>query len=96
MTGLRVSTAWVLWAHGPYTECTDAPQKYPSSWALVAKAESERSRGRRSIVVSDETLIRELLSVAECYGRGSATDDMGPWWIGYQRKVVRGCRGILR
>lgn len=94
---MHVSRAWIEWAHTPNTECADAQTKYPASWELVARAE-RLPKSCRSVIVQgpeDEHLIRELLSVAECYGPGSATDEMGPWWRGYRNKVIRECRKEL-
>ena len=88
---MRVSRRWILWAHGP---CADSgAEKFPTSTRLVELAEAPPGKG--SIEITDPGLLRELLDVAELYGRGSATEDMGPWWIGEQRRVVREAREAI-
>lgn len=88
---MKASRQWILWAHGPLAECAAADLRYPASLALVELAESP-GRGR---VTVPHALLRELLDVAETYGPGSATDDMGPWWKGERNRVIRECRAAL-
>jgi hypothetical protein len=90
---MRVSRRWIEWAHGPVVEREDAESIVPSSLRLLERA-AERRRG--SFEITEPSLLRELLSVAECYGTGSVTDEMGPWWKGEQARVVREARAALR
>lgn len=88
---MKVSRRWIEWAH--VAESESGPERYPESCKLMELAES---RGRGAVEVNDAALLRELLAVAECYGPGSATDDMGPWWRGERNRVVKEARGIAR
>jgi hypothetical protein len=90
---MRVSRRWIEWAHGPVVEREDAEELVPASLRLMELASAP---GRGAVEVEDPSLLRELLSVAECYGPGSVTDEMGPWWKGEQARVVREARAALR
>jgi hypothetical protein len=74
-------------------EREDAERLVPSSMRLLALA-AEPGRGR--IEITELELLHELLSVADCYGSGSVTDEMGPWWRGDQARVVRESQAELR
>ena len=89
---MRVSRRWIEWAHGPVVEREDAEATVPSSVRLLTLA---ASAGRGALDITDPSLLGELLSVAECYGPGSVTDEMGPWWKGEQARVVREARAAL-
>ena len=95
LSGYAVSRAWIEWAHGPCAESADAATLYPISLALVSRFD-DLPKSYRSTILTTADEMREVLSVAECYGPGSTIADMGPWWIGYQRKLVRNLRRILR
>ena len=81
---MKVSRKWIQWAHEPPAE---SGVELSERLCQLAKAP-----GRGRIEITDPALLAELLDVAECYGSNSATDDMGPWWIGEQRRVVREAR----
>lgn len=85
---MKVSRKWIDFAHIPPAE-----SGIKSSVRLCELADAP---GRGSITVTDPALLAELLDVAELYGPNSATDDMGPWWKGEQRRVVREARRELR
>jgi hypothetical protein len=85
---MKVSRKWIQWAHEPPAE-----SGVGLSERLCQLAEAP---GRGRIEITDPALLAELLDVAECYGSDSATEDMGPWWIGEQRRVVREARKELR
>jgi hypothetical protein len=87
---MRVSRKWIEWAHVAEAEMAE---KYPASAALMELAVGP---GKGSVEVTDPALLRELLAVAECYGPGSATDEMGPWWKAERNRVVREARAALR
>lgn len=90
---MKVSRRWIEWAHGPVVEREDAETLVPSSLRLLELVEAP---GRGRIEITDASLLEELLSVAELYGTGSVTDEMGPWWRGEQARVVREARAELR
>lgn len=73
---MRVSRRWIEWAHGRVVERAAVEATVPSSLRLMEIAESP---GRGAIEITDRSLLTEPLSVAECYGSGSVTVEMGPW-----------------
>jgi hypothetical protein len=89
---MKVSRRWIEWAHGPVVEREDAETLVPSSLRLLELAEAP---GRGRLEITEPDLLHELLSVAECYGSGSVTEEMGPWWRGEQARVVREARAAL-
>lgn len=88
---MKASRKWIIWAHGPCVD-TGNQELYPSSFALMDLAEGP---GRGNVEVPPD-LISELVSVAELYGRGSAMDEMGPWWKAERNRVIREGREVLR
>ncbi len=89
---MKVSRKWIEWAHTPPAE-----SGVEASVKLCELVEG----GLRSAVVevNDPELVRELVSVAECYQRpvpGDSLYDMGPWWRGQPRKVITEGRAQLR
>lgn len=85
---MKVSRRWIDWAHTPPAQSGVEPS--------ITLCELAFAPGRGRIEITDPELLAELLAVAECYGSDSATDDMGPWWMGEQRRVVREARRELR
>lgn len=88
---MKVSRKWLLWAHTPGAE-SDQPLAY----RLCELAEAP---GRGSVEVTEPELIAEIVDVAECYRNpspGDALYDMGPWWMGYPRKVIKAGKAALR
>lgn len=80
---MKVSRAWIEWAHGPGAESDQ-----PLAIKLCGLAAEP---GRGSVEIDDPRLIAEVVDVAECYqkpSRGDALYDMGPWWMGYPRQDV--------
>lgn len=88
---MRVSRRWITWAHEPPAES--------GVEASVKLCELAEGPGRGPVEVSDPDLVRELVSVAECYRRPSPGDalwDMGPWWRSQPAKVIDAGRQALR
>lgn len=85
---MKVSRRWIEWAHTPPAESGVEPS--------ITLCELADAPGRGRIEITDPALLAELLDVAELYGPNSATEDMGPWWMGEQRRVVREARRELR
>lgn len=88
---MKVSRKWIEWAHTPPSEDGIEP-----SAKLCEMAEAP---GTGAIEVSDEELLKELVSVAECYGSPRSGDtlyEMGPWWRSQPRKIITEGRAALR
>ena len=89
---MRVSRKWIEWAHTPPAESgVEASEK------LCELADD----GTRNafVEVTDPALVKEIVSVAECYQRPVAGDslyEMGPWWRNQPRKVITEGRALLR
>ena len=88
---MKVSRKWIEWAHTPPAES--------SVEASVKLCELAEAPGTGSIEVDGEELLKELVSVAECYRNPSSGDslyEMGPWWRGQPNKVITEGRAALR
>ncbi len=88
---MKVSRKWIEWAHTPPAES--------SVEASVKLCELADGPGQGSVEVEDPELLKELVSVAECYRNPSSGDslyDMGPWWRGQPRKIISEGRAALR
>lgn len=84
---MKVSRRWIIWAHEAPAEAGIA-----SSEDLLDLAYGP-GRGRVEVPAN---LLHELVSVAELYGPETDLDEMGPWWIGEQRRIVREGRVLLK
>lgn len=88
---MKVSRKWLLWAHTPGAESGQ-----PLALQLCDLAEAP---GRGAVEIEAPSLIAEIIDVAECYKNPSCGDalyDMGPWWMGYPRKVINAGKAALR
>lgn len=88
---MKVSRKWIIWAHEPVAESGGE-----ESLRLCELAEAP---GKASIEITDPNLLKELVSVAECYRNPRAGDslfEMGPWWCGQPKKIIEGGRAALR
>lgn len=67
--------------------------------ASIKLCELAEAPGRGSVEVNDAELLKELVSVAECYRnprRGDDLYDMGVWWRGQPAKIIAEGRAALR
>lgn len=88
---MKVSCKWIEWAHQPPAE-----SGVEQSVRLCELAEGTKAR---SVDVTQADLLRELVSVAECYRRPTRGDglyEMGPWWRSQPRKIIEEGRAALR
>jgi len=84
---MKVSRRWIEWAHEPPAESGNEASE------MLCRMAASPGQGR--IEVTDRRLLGELLSVAACYGPRTATAEMGSWWSGEQRRVVREARAEI-
>lgn len=88
---MKVSRKWIEWAHEPAAESgVEASERL----CILAKGP-----GTGSVEIIDPGLIAELVSVAECYrspAPGDALYEMGLWWRGQPKKIIREGRAFLR
>lgn len=88
---MKVSRKWIVWAHTPPAEDGVEPS--------VKLCELAEAPGTGSIEITDADLLKELVSVAECYGTprdGDTLYEMGPWWRSQPRKITTEGRNALR
>lgn len=89
--GVKVSRKWIEWAHGPGAE-----DGQPLALQLCELASAP---GKGNIEINDPELIAEIVNVAETYQNptfGDALYDMGLWWRGQPRKIIKAGRAELR
>jgi len=87
---MRVSKRWIEWAHGP-----GADDGQELAGRLVTLAESTKDT---AVTLTDAVLVAEVVDVAGLYHppcRGDALYDMGPWWLGQPRKIIKEGREFL-
>ena len=85
---MRVSRKWIEWAHRPPAESSVA--------GSIKLCELADAPGRGRVDVTDLDLIYELLDVAQCYGKNTVLEEMGPWWNGEHRRIMYEARKALR